>query len=99
MVLNDVEVGRTPVKTGFTYYGDFDVRLRKEGYEPLVTHKVAKAPIYEYAPIDMGATAWPGRIKTDLVWHFDLTPTPDAKADEAGLTARARELREQATAK
>src|SRR5215471_15531012 len=50
--LNDVEVGRTPLKTGFTFYGDYDVRLRKEGYEPVQTHRETDTPIYEFAPID-----------------------------------------------
>ena len=95
VMLNDVEVGRTPVTTGFTFYGDFDVRLRKEGYEPLVTHHTANAPFYEYAPIDLAATAWPGRIKTDRHWHFVLTPSPAPGADEAGLVGRARELQER----
>lgn len=98
VVLNDVEVGRTPVTTGFTYYGDFDVRLRKEGYEPLVTHHSASAPIYEYPPFDLGATAWPGRITTDRHWHFVLTPSPDPKADEPGLVERARELQSKVNA-
>ena len=94
--LNDVEVGRTPVKTGFTYYGDYDVRLRKEGYEPVITHREAAAPVYEWAPLDLAATSWPGRIRTNLTWHFELTPSPEPKAEEPGLTQRARELRETA---
>jgi len=97
--LNDVEVGRTPLKTGFTFYGDYDVRLRKEGYEPVQTHRETDTPIYEFAPIDLAATAWPGRIKTDLVWHFDLVPSPEPKADEPGLTQRAKELRESVAQK
>ena len=93
-MLNDVEVGRTPVTTGFTFYGDYAVRLGLGGYEPLSTHRRTDTPIYEYAPIDLFATAWPGRIKTNLVWDFDLKPLPDAKADEAGLVERARQLRQ-----
>jgi hypothetical protein len=94
--LNDTEVGRTPVTTAFTFYGDFDLRLRLEGYEPLVTHVNANAPIYEWAPIDLGATAWPGRIKTDKAWHFDLVPqTPPTREGETELMGRARELQSQ----
>jgi hypothetical protein len=29
--LNNNEIGRTPITTDFTYYGNFDVQLRKEG--------------------------------------------------------------------
>ena len=92
--LKDVVVGRTSVKTGFTFYGDYCVRIRKEGYEPISTHRETDTPFYEYAPIDLAATAWPGRIKTNLVWHFDLTPSPDPKAEEPGLMRRAREMRD-----
>lgn len=99
VMLNDVEVGRTPVTTGFTFYGDFDVRLRKEGYEPLVTHRETATPIYEYAPLDLAATAWPGRIRTKLVWNFDLTPLPDAKEGEAGLLERAGQMKDEVAPK
>ena len=94
--LNDTEVGRTPVTTAFTFYGDFDVRLRKEGYEPLVTHMRARAPFYEYAPLDLAATAWPGRIRTDRQWHFDLVPLPTpTREGEAALVERAAAMRSQ----
>jgi len=96
VMLNDVEVGRTPVTTGFTYYGDYDVRLRLEGYEPLVTHRETATPFYEYAPFDLLGTAWPGRIQTKLVWNFDLTPLPEPKAGQAGLLERARQMQDTA---
>ncbi len=91
--INDVEVGRTPVTTGFNHFGDFDVRLRHEGYEPLVTHHTAHEPLYEYAPFDLVATAWPGRIQTKLEWHFDLTPlAPPTPETDASLVERAKAL-------
>ena len=94
--LNGTEVGRTPVTTAFTFYGDFDVQVRKEGYEPLLTHKKANAPIYEYAPFDLAATAWPGRIRTDRHWHFDLVPLAQpTREGERSLVERAGQLRSQ----
>jgi hypothetical protein len=88
--MNDTEVGRTPLKTGFIYFGEYDVRVRKEGYEPISTHRTAKAPVSEAAPVDIFATAWPGRVKTEIAWHFDLTPVEPAGEKE--LIDRAREL-------
>ena len=35
--LNDREVGRTPIEVEFLYYGTYDVRIVKDGYEPLIT--------------------------------------------------------------
>lgn len=96
--VNDVEVGRTPTETSFTYYGVYDVRVRKDGYEPIVTSRKAKAPLYEYPPIDLLASATPADISTTVRWHFDLEPVPDAgdearEAVETDLTERAREFR------
>src|SRR5258706_9997592 len=31
--LNDREIGRTPVTRDFTWYGDYQVEIRKDGYE------------------------------------------------------------------
>jgi hypothetical protein len=93
--LNDVEVGRTPLETGFTFYGNYDVRLRKEGYEPLVTHKVASTPLYEYPPIDFVVMALPWRTETRIKWHFELerkAETPEAER-EVSLRESADELR------
>ena len=33
--LNDREVGRTPCSIEFTHYGRYDVRLRRDGFEPI----------------------------------------------------------------
>lgn len=93
--LNDVEVGRTPVTTGFTFYGVYDVRLRREGFEPVVTTREAAAPIYEYPPVDFVAEAVPARIRTRLVWDFELVPVDEAGA-EVGFLERAREMQERA---
>ncbi|MEO1498872.1 MAG: PEGA domain-containing protein, partial [Planctomycetota bacterium] len=48
VTLNDVEIGRTPVTTEFTYFGVYDVRVRKDGYEPLVTRRETTTPWWEY---------------------------------------------------
>jgi hypothetical protein len=95
VTLNSVEVGRTPVTTAFTYYGVYDVRLSREGYEPVWTKKKAAAPLYEYPPVDLVASAMPADIRTRLTWHFVLTPqvTADAPAAEASLVERARAMK------
>ncbi|MFI4871107.1 MAG: PEGA domain-containing protein [Phycisphaerales bacterium JB058] len=98
VVLNDEEIGRTPVETGFRYFGVYDVRLQREGYEPIVTEKEAVAPIWEYPGLDLLAIAAPWRVKTHLEWHFDLEPVPEAGTEEAQraeqeLFDRARSLR------
>ena len=90
--LNDQEVGETPVEVDFTWFGVYDVRVKKDGFEPLTTTAEAKAPLHEQPGIDFIAMAIPGTDRTRIEWHFTLEPS-EGKAE--GLVARARELREQ----
>jgi hypothetical protein len=93
VALNHTEVGRTPVTSGFLFYGDYDVTLRKEGYETLTTHANIPSPIYEQVPLDLVATALPVRIKTNRSFHFTLDPLPQVSPEnQAALIERAREL-------
>ena len=92
--LNDQEVGRSPVTTGFRWYGAYEVRARKEGFEPLTTTCVAHSPWYEYPGPDLLAEALPARIRNRVVWDLKLTPLPgpDQQA-EAAVVDRARAFR------
>lgn len=90
--LNDLEVGRTPLEVDFTYFGVYDIRIRKEGYEPLVTSREAEAPFYEWPGVDLVAMAIPATKQTIIRWHFDLEPESQ---DTEGLLERARELSTQ----
>jgi hypothetical protein len=51
--LNDQEVGRTPVSVPFTWYGDYDVIIRKPGYQTLQTHAWIHPPWYQVPPLDL----------------------------------------------
>jgi hypothetical protein len=87
------------VEAEFKFFGTYDVRLSKEGYEPLLTSREAVAPLHEFPGIDLIATAIPGTRRTRLEWHFDLARLPetaDRAAAEAGLKDRARAFREEA---
>lgn len=96
VTLNDEEVGRTPLTVPFTFYGVYDVRLEREGYQPLWVQKNAKAPWWENPGPDLFAEAVPG-AKSKVQWHFDLEPrTPPADVDAGAVVERARELRGEA---
>jgi hypothetical protein len=90
--LNGREIGRTPLSVDFTYYGDYDVVLQKDGYEPLLTKGEAKAPIWDTVPFDFVAEVIPGERQSNFKWHYDLQPRND---DPAGLLERAQDLRQQ----
>jgi hypothetical protein len=99
VTVNDVEVGRTPVDAGFTYYGVYDVRVEKPGYSALRTKARARAPIYEYPPLDLITEAIPGRVETIIGWHFTLEPLPETTLSQEALSEqtieRAHTLRDK----
>lgn len=98
--VNDVEVGRTPLKFDFTYYGVYDVRVEKPGFEPLRTKAHANTPIDERMPIDLAAAALPISIDHEVKWHFTLQPaletTNSPQELEQGLLKRAKEMQQKA---
>ena len=93
--LNDEEVGRTPVDVPFTWYGTYDVRLERRGYEPLWTTGVAKQPWWENPGPDLLAEALPG-AESRVTWHYELeAETPAEDVDAAALVERARRLQDE----
>lgn len=95
--LNDVEIGRTPAEARFKFYGTYDVRLELAGYEPVHEGREAVAPLHEYPGPDVIASAWPGRIRNTVEWHFELEASPVSldPGAEAEMVERARALRER----
>jgi hypothetical protein len=57
VMLNDQDVGKSPVKVPFTWYGDYDIVLRKPGYKTVKTHKRVNAPWYQWPVIDIFSEA------------------------------------------
>lgn len=94
--VNDVEVGATPLEMDFTYYGEFDVRVRRAGYEPILARKKLTPPLQERPVIDLFAEAIPANFEDRPAWHFDLTPLAtgaEAASAEQAAIGRANELR------
>ncbi|MFN0010730.1 MAG: PEGA domain-containing protein [Phycisphaerales bacterium] len=100
--VNDVQLGRTPCESDFTFFGTYDVRLTLDGYEPIATSAEADAPFHEQPGIDLVAAALPGTRRTRIEWHYVLTPAAEAGGDaniaEDALMGRAKALRERAIA-
>jgi len=73
VVLNDEEIGLSPVTVSFNWYGDYDVRISKEGYQSLKTHRLLEAPWYDKFPYDFFAQILnPKRIVDTYEWTFEL---------------------------
>ena len=73
VVLNDEEIGASPVTVGFNWYGDYNVRISKDGYQTLSTHRKLKGPWYDKFPFDFFAQVLnPKRIVDSYEWTFEL---------------------------
>jgi len=90
VMLNDREVGRTPVEVEFLWYGDYDVRLSLDGHDPLVTKGKVRSPLWDTIPLDIFAEMSPGKHEVRRALHFELTPSV---VDDTALVERARRMR------
>ncbi len=94
--LNDQEVGESPVKVPFTWYGDYDIVIRKHGYQTIETHHRIKTPWYQYPIIDLFAEALiPFTVHDDRVLETFALQAYEPPSKEA-LLERADELRADA---
>jgi len=74
IVLNDEEIGTAPVTVSFNWYGDYDIRISKEGYETLKTHRMLEGPWYDKFPFDFFAQVlYSKKIVNSYDWSFELT--------------------------
>jgi hypothetical protein len=91
--LNDREIGRTPVTRDFTWYGNYQVEVRKDGYETLKTHKWVIAPAYEWIPLDLLAELVPVTFRDRQKLFFQLKPEPANIAEAGPMLSRAEQLK------
>jgi hypothetical protein len=91
VVLNDEEIGISPVTVPFNWYGDYDVRISKEGFATLKTHRELKAPWYDAFPFDFFAMLNPKRTVDSYEWTFDLAPKQEPSRET--ILQKAEELK------
>jgi hypothetical protein len=92
--LNDEDMGESPVTTPFKWYGDYNVRITKPGFQTLHTHRPLEAPWYDTFPFDfLAQIVNPQRIVDAYDWTFELQPKQPV-AQEA-LIAQALSLSQQ----
>ena len=89
--LNDQEVGRTPFTREFTWYGTYDVELRKEGYQSIKTTAMVWAPWWQWVPIDLFTEALPLEDHHEL--SYKLAPPTTRQTDPELLLRRGEDLR------
>jgi hypothetical protein len=94
VVLNDEEIGQSPATVPFNWYGDYNVRISKEGYETLKTHRRLKSPWYDKFPWDFFAQVIsPKKIRDSYEWTFELSPKQPP--DREQLIQKAQDLKEK----
>jgi len=93
VVLNDEEIGTSPVTVSFEWYGDYWIRISKEGFETLDTHRELKGPWYDHFPFDFFALLNPKRTVDSYEWTFELAPQKEPAREE--LIEKAEELKGQ----
>lgn len=95
--VSDVEVGRTPVTIPFTWYGDYEITLEREGgYQPIRTHANINMPAYEYPPIDLMSELAPWTYTDHRYLHYRLQKAEEPTDQE--LIDRALRFRQYTTA-
>ncbi len=93
--LNDEEVGTTPVTVNFNWYGDYNIRIEKDGYNILDTHRQLERPMHDKFPFDFFAeVVTPRKIVDEYIWTFELQAYQPASSEE--LVIAAEELRQRA---
>ena len=72
--VNDREMGRTPISFDFTYYGEYDVRLELDGFEPIMSSRWATSPMWDALIIDLATEVVHPSAHSDVRWEFVLEP-------------------------
>jgi hypothetical protein len=92
--LNDEEIGESPVTAPFKWYGDYNVRISKPGFQTLHTHRLLEGPWYDSFPFDfLAQIVNPKRITDTYEWSFELDPKQPMDRD--ALIAQALSLSQQ----
>jgi hypothetical protein len=94
VALNDEEIGESPTTVSFQWYGDYNIRISKEDYETLNTHRELNGPWHDIFPLDFFAQIVnPNRIVDSYEWTFELSPKRQISRDE--LIRNAQEAEKQ----
>lgn len=90
-------VGVTPVEIPFTYYGEYEFELFKDGYETRKYKTRARAPWYQWIPLDFfSENVYPGHIQDNWRLRYQLEPVQQLRTED--LQNSANQLRQRGIA-
>lgn len=95
VAMNDLEIGRTPVARTFEWHGNYEVIVRKDGYQTLKTQTDIKTPWYEYPPIDLVCELLPFKIQDHQEIAYVLVPEETEPGHAEELRERAQQMKGQ----
>ena len=93
VVLNDIEVGRTPFTRNFVWYGTYDVEVRKDGYQTLRTQAKVWAPWWQWVPFDFFTEFLPLHDHHEV--DYSMKRISGVQVDPNALVSRGEQLRSQ----
>jgi hypothetical protein len=96
VLLNDEEIGTSPVTVAFNWYGDYRVNISHEGFATLNTHRKLPPPWYDYFPFDLARIMLPYKSTDKYEWTFTIEPQQTPSREE--LINAAMELRKDEAA-
>jgi len=86
-------IGAGPVDKPFTYYGKYQFRIAKDGYETQVVEQRVRAPWYEFPGLDfISENLIPWTIRDVRYYRYALQPAPIVPPEV--LLQRAQHLRD-----
>jgi hypothetical protein len=93
-IIDNQEIGQTPVSTGFTYYADREIKLVKDGYETVTLVQPIPAPWWDSLLVEFFVeNLWPFTIRDEREFRYDLPPLAIVPTEE--LLDRAQNLRNE----
>jgi hypothetical protein len=93
VTLDGQEIGFTPVSVPFTYYGERQIKLIKDGFETKTINQTISTPWYEVFPLDFVSECLvPWRKRDERNYIYNLEPAMQVSSDQ--LLQRAAEVRE-----
>ena len=93
-------LGGGPVDKPFTYYGKYNFRLAKDGYETLLVEQRVAAPWYELPGLDfVSENLIPWTIRDVRYYRYVMQPVELSKLSPDVLLQQAQQLRDYAATK
>lgn len=97
VLVNGQNVGLTPASVPFTYYGQYDITLIREGYQTKTYPARIRRPWFQFFPIDFAAEVlYPGHIQDNRTLQFSLEPIVQPTTEQMIRSAEAIRQRGQA---